>query len=107
MELKKMCRSEFKYATVTPPSGWAEQQNSLSSDGVPCSDKPSRKFVKFDEGFESGNLLEAEALWAYTSWNEEELTFNAGDVIMVSANQRINPVKTQLYSIHNEPAIFG
>lgn len=60
-------------------------QNGVSGDGVPLSNKPIRKFsVNFnDVDCNENDVLEAEALWDYTSWNVEELTFNAGDVIMV------------------------
>ena len=70
-----------------PPSGWILPDEGIDEGGVPRSEKPPRKNTEtfgheLDEQNEA-DVLEAEALWDFTSWDEEELSFCAGDVIMV------------------------
>ena len=58
------------------------------SHGSNTPEKPLRKgnsdFSDFPEKIEE-NMEEAEAVWDYSSWDhKEEISFKAGDVIMVS-----------------------
>ena len=78
-------REGYKYGLALPPMGWDSQRVGLSSDGVPVSEKPARKTISVEEidSYE-GELLEAEALWDYTSFDDQELAFKAGQVILVS-----------------------
>lgn len=83
--LTTIFREGYKYGLALPPMGWDSQRVGLSSDGVPVSEKPARKTISVEEidSYE-GELLEAEALWDYTSFDDQELAFKAGQVILVS-----------------------